>query len=131
VIKQVSRTRSLVANLLSKYCEDPHPEVAAIYPSTKKIFLYGSPNLGSRVTSQTRVEILKLVASVVGYKVPPKLEKALASHSDELRDLSSDFVLLKDIEKLPIESFYETKVHPRLGTCVSGEAALSKHDFGP
>lgn len=91
----------------------------AVHPAVKEIFFYGTPHLGSSVDKKKRVMIVKGVASVVGYKVPPQLEEALASHSHTSLDLSDDFGRLPGIHGLSIRTFYETVKTPKLGELVS------------
>lgn len=77
---------------------------------------YGTPNAGSTLDQQKRVQILQLIASVAFVEVPPKIKDALESHSDELVDLADEFAA-SDIctsYRLLIYIFYETKVQSPL-----------------
>jgi len=67
------------------------------------------------------VKILKSLAKIAFTEVPPKLQRELLLHSDELLELSDAFretTLWKE-RKLVIYTFYETQAMAKLGQVVS------------
>ncbi|GLA10374.1 hypothetical protein AnigIFM60653_004107, partial [Aspergillus niger] len=52
---------------------------------------FGTPHMGSAVSKQRRVQILKKIAKATFTEAPPKIESALELHSDELAGLADDF----------------------------------------
>lgn len=67
------------------------------------------------------MSVLKAIARVAFVSVPPKLDSALKSHSDELNDLTDDFrrTSLWLDQKLIIYSYYESFGDGVLGDIVS------------
>ncbi|VUC27880.1 unnamed protein product [Clonostachys rosea] len=101
-----------------------------ILNSTICVMLYGTPNLGSFVDEQLRVQVVKLLGKAVGMKVPPKIGDALKAHSDSLYDLDDDFRRLNIWErptKPTVTTFYETKTMGKLGKVVSVLRTASRH----
>jgi hypothetical protein len=82
---------------------------------------FGTPNAGSAMDSKTRIQILQKIAKVAFTEVPPKIERALELHSDELLDLADDFrkIEICKTNRLLIYSFYETRDTKFLGERVS------------
>ncbi|EEU40088.1 uncharacterized protein NECHADRAFT_76027 [Fusarium vanettenii 77-13-4] len=117
--------------LASKELHNQESDKRLIYTSTRGLFFFGTPHLGSRAGEATRVAVLKAIAKVAFVKVPPKLDSALKSHSDELNDLTDDFrrtALWLD-QKLIIYSYYESFGDGALGDIVVDPAsALTGYD---
>ena len=84
---------------------------------------FGTPNAGSQADEKKRVQVLKKMAKAAFVHVPPKIEAALKSHSDELLDLADDFRKLDICEsnRLQIYSFYEMQ-----DTKILGERVLKR-----
>jgi hypothetical protein len=92
-----------------------------IYKATKGLMFFGTPNAGSTVSKTARVQLLQTIAKVAFTKVPPKLNSALESHSDELLDLADDFrtISLWTLKELNIYTYFETRTTVELGKRVS------------
>ncbi|UPK96833.1 hypothetical protein LCI18_007768 [Fusarium solani-melongenae] len=107
--------------LASKELHNQDSDKRLIYTSTRGLFFFGTPHLGSRAGEATRVAVLKAIAKVAFVKVPPKLDSALKSHPDELDDLTDDFkrTSLWLDQKLIIYSYYESFGDGALGDIVS------------
>jgi hypothetical protein len=52
---------------------------------------FGTPNAGSDISKKKRLQMLKNIGKVSFTQVPPKIERALELHSDELSDLADEF----------------------------------------
>jgi hypothetical protein len=78
---------------------------------------FGTPNAGSEMAKKKRIQVLKNIGKVSFTQVPPRIERALELHSDELIDLAEAFRDLDicDTKSLQIHSFYETKSTRLLG----------------
>ncbi|CAI7624444.1 unnamed protein product [Penicillium manginii] len=94
-----------------------------IYQATKGLIFFGTPHAGSAAGKKLRVQTLKLIAKVAFTKVPPKLDSALESHSDELLDLADDFrtISLYTKREISIYSYAESRTTPKLGAVVVDE----------
>ncbi|KAI8679350.1 hypothetical protein NCS57_00213000 [Fusarium keratoplasticum] len=117
--------------LASKELHNQESDKRLIYTSTRGLFFFGTPHLGSRAGEATRAAVLKAIAKVAFVKVPPKLDSALKSHSDELNDLTDDFrrTSLWLDQKLIIYSYYESFGDGALGDIVVDQAsALTGYD---
>ncbi|CAH0004296.1 unnamed protein product [Clonostachys byssicola] len=108
-----------------------------IYNATKGLIFFGTPHLGSQASSQKRVQFLQAIASLAFTQIPPKIEAALKSHSDELFDLSGHFAkttLCLD-RRVLVTSFYEKVTDSRLGAEVvdqtSAELRYGLEDMVP
>jgi len=88
-----------------------------IYSSTVSVMFFGTPNAGSTMDKKKRIQILKPIGKVAFIEVPPKIEDALTSHSDELLDLADDFrrIDICKSSRLLIYSFFEAHDTPYLG----------------
>lgn len=73
-----------------------------------------------------RIQMLKQIGKVAFKEVPPKIEEALTSHSDELLDLAEDFRRIDICRtcRLLIYSFFEAHDTPYLGERVRGFSLL-------
>jgi hypothetical protein len=93
-----------------------------IYRATKSAMFFATPNAGSDADKKKRVQMLKNIGKVAFKRVPPKIEKALQLHSDELTDLADEFrqIDICDTKSLQIYSFYELKDTKLLGDLVRG-----------
>ncbi|KAK0613234.1 hypothetical protein B0T14DRAFT_605806 [Immersiella caudata] len=96
-----------------------------IYNSTKGLILFGTPHLGSGVNKQWLAQILKKIAGVAFMAVPPKLESALESHSDELSDLMDSFraTTLLVNRHVEIYTFYESVRDRRFNSLIVDESS--------
>ena len=97
-----------------------------IYNSAKGLVFLGTPHAGSAVDKQKRIWMLKKIAKAVFTEVPPKLESALALHSDELADLADDFrkITLWSERKLTIYTYFETRTTAAIGELVSSQCSV-------
>jgi hypothetical protein len=70
--------------------------------------------------------MLKQIAKAAFTEVPPKLEAALALHSDELADLADDFrkITLWTERKLIIYTYFETRTTAAIGELVSSPCSV-------
>ena len=102
---------------------DPGNDRGEIYRSTISVMFFGTPNAGSHTDEKKRVQVLKKMAKAAFVHVPPKIEAALKSHSDELLDLADDFrkVDICETNRLQIYSFYEMQ-----DTKILGERVLKR-----
>jgi hypothetical protein len=91
-----------------------------LYNAMQGFVFFGVPHGGSSVLGMKRVWVLQKMAKAAFKEIPPKLEEALKSGSDELIDLADNFRLLSIcIEyKLPMVNFFETLSTVGLGTRV-------------
>ena len=94
-----------------------------IYNSAKGLVFLGTPHAGSAVDNQKRIQMLKKIAKAAFTEVPPKLESALALHSDEIANLADDFrkITLWTERKLIIYTYFETRATAAIGELVSSQ----------
>jgi hypothetical protein len=78
---------------------------------------FGTPNAGTNVDEKMRLQILKNIGRVAFTRVPRKIETALKLHSDELTDLTEEFLKTEicETKRLLVCSFYEQKGTKMLG----------------
>jgi hypothetical protein len=86
---------------------------------------FGTPNAGSDIDKKSLIKIMKNLGKLSFVRVPPKIERALELHSDELIDLADEFrrIDICDTKRLQIYSFYESK-----GTKIVGDRVQSPYD---
>ncbi|KAM0429256.1 hypothetical protein ACHAPT_006470 [Fusarium lateritium] len=127
----VERQEDEAILLASKELHNQESDKRLIYTSTRGLFFFGTPHLGSRAGEATRVAVLKAIAKTAFVKVPPKLDWALKLHSDELNDLTDDFrrTSLWLDQKFIIYSYYESVETGSLNDIVVDQAsALTGYD---
>jgi len=115
----IKKTLILASQAVITEADDAH----LVYKSTKGLMFFGTPNAGSAAGRAHRVQILQKIAKVAFTEVPPKLESALESHSDELLDLADDFrkTSLFTLKQLNIYTYVETRTTAKLGALVVDE----------
>jgi hypothetical protein len=98
-----------------------------LYYAVKGFVFFGVPHTGSDVVDMQRIQILRMMARVAFTQIPPKLEQALKSGSDELLDLTDSFrkISLYQENKLVIISFYEL-----ISTAGLGARVRYIHNYG-
>ncbi|KAJ4226358.1 hypothetical protein NW759_004945 [Fusarium solani] len=117
--------------LASKELHSQESDKRLIYTSTRGLFFFRTPHLGSRAGDATPVTVLTAVAKAAFVRVPPKPDSALKLHSDELNDLTDDFrrTSLWLNQKLIIYSYYKSFGDGALGDIVVDQAsALTGYD---
>jgi protein SERAC1 len=91
-----------------------------LYKSIKGFVFFGTPHGGSAALGKMRVHVLKRMAKAAFTEIPPKLEQALQTGSDELLDLADEFrkISLYVEGQLIIASYYEQVATLGLGARV-------------
>ena len=100
----------------------------AIYFSTVGFFFFGTPNCGSSLGETKRVQVLSSILRVATFTLPPKIEKVLKHHSDELLDLAIEFEGMPFKEEIHMYTYYETHRLIQLGNMVSQVALIIRAD---
>jgi len=80
-----------------------------LYDSVRGFIFFGTPQGGSSVLGKHRVHIIKRMCRAAFVEIPPKLEGALESGSDEILDLAEDFRNTRPFQEqaLFIATYYE------------------------
>jgi hypothetical protein len=105
----------------SRYIASKANDLDKLYNAMRGFVFFGVPHGGSSVLGMKRVWVIEKMAKAAFTEIPPKLEEALKSGSDELIDLADSFRLLSIcVEyKIVVANFIEALSTIGLGTRVS------------
>jgi hypothetical protein len=105
----------------SRYIASKANDLDKLYNAMRGFVFFGVPHGGSSVLGMKRVWVIEKMAKAAFTEIPPKLEEALKSGSDELIDLADSFRLLSIcVEyKIVMVNFIEALSTIGLGTRVS------------